>query len=192
MIILFVLFLLIKLIIGIPSNSYYLIDIDTNLLLNNSYCSNILISKNFYRIPNQCHKHLLCNAYHCDDKSFRCVKIRDTLCCLYKYLQKSCQKEILKDQFRSIYFHISIQHGYCEINLERIEQNDHSYCLANHLETTTTTTTSRSRSLPKHFHRYRTHLSNIHYLPHATTNTSSKTSFIYINFIVLLLLSILL
>ncbi len=32
------------------------------------------------------------------------VKIRDTLCC---YLQKSCPKEILKYQFRSIYFHIS-------------------------------------------------------------------------------------
>jgi hypothetical protein len=183
--ILFVLLLLINLIISIPSNSYYLIDIDRNFSLNNNYCSNILINKNFYRIPNQCHKHLFCNVYHCDDKSFRCIKIRETLCCLYAYLKKNCQKNNLKEQFRSIYFHISIQHGYCEINLERIEQNDHSYCLENHLETTTTSLSF------KHFHRYRHHLSTINYLQHKPTNISSKFSFFYINFIILLLSNLL-
>ncbi len=121
---------LIQLNTGIP---YYLIDIDPNISSNTSYCSSKLIENNLYRIPNQCHHHLLCNGYHCDDKSFRCVKLRETLCCLYEYLQRICrQNMILKDQFRSIYFHISIEHGYCEINLERIEQIDQSYCLANH------------------------------------------------------------
>jgi hypothetical protein len=130
--ILYIVLLSIKLNTGIPSNSYYLIDIDTNFSIN---CSSKLIENNLYRIPNQCHNHLLCDPYHCDDKSFRCVKLRETLCCLYKYLQNTCrQEQILKDQFRSIYFHISIQHGYCEINLERIEQIDQSYCLANHFE----------------------------------------------------------
>jgi len=186
--ILFVLLILIKIIIGIPSNSYYLIDIDTNLSLNNSHCSNILINKDLYRIPNQCHQHLLCDPYHCDDKSFRCVKIRETLCCLYNYIQKYCRNEILKDPFRSIYFHISIEHGYCEINLERIEKNDRSYCLSNSLETTTR---SQSHLSLKHFHRYRHHLttplSNVNYLKYQKTNISSKNSFIYINFIIVLL-----
>ena len=172
---------LIKIIIGIPSNSYYLIDIDTNLSLNTSYCSNILINKNLYHIPSQCHSHLLCTPYHCDDKSFRCIKIRETLCCLYKYIQKNCQKENFKDHFRSIYFHISIQHGYCEINLERIEQNDHSYCIANHHETTTTTALSK-----KHLHRYR-HRPHLTTHTYETTNISSKSSFIYINLIIVLL-----
>ncbi|CAF3332024.1 unnamed protein product [Rotaria sp. Silwood2] len=174
---------------GISSNSYYLIDIDRNLSLNNSYCSNILINKNLYRIPNQCHKHVLCDRYHCDDKSFRCIKIRETLCCLYKYIQNFCQKENLKDQFRLIYFYISIQHGYCEINLERIEQNDQSYCISNYVEITTTI--SSSHLSYKYFHRYyprlTTQLSNINYLRYDTTTISSKSSFIYINFIILLL-----
>jgi hypothetical protein len=172
--IIFVFLFVIKLNTGIPSNSYYLIDIDINSSLNISYCSNKLIEKNLYRIPNQCHNHLLCNAYHCDDKSFRCIKIRETLCCVYKYLQKSCSNEkILKDQFRSIYFHISIQHGYCEINLERIEQIDPSYCLAE-----IPTTTSQSRPSFKYIHRYRHHLTtpstNISDSP---MNISSKSSF---------------
>lgn len=167
--------LFIKFLLIISSDCYYLIDLDRNISLNDNYCSNMLINKDLYRIPNQCHKHLLCNGYHCDDQSFRCVKIRETLCCLYKYIEENCEKDLLKDQFRSIYFHISIQHGYCEINLERIEQNDHSYCLANHIETTTSF---------KHIHRYRHHAN-------ARLSKSSKITkslFFYINFIILLLL----
>jgi hypothetical protein len=167
--------------IAIPSNSYYLIDIDMNLSSNTSYCSNILINKDLYHIPVQCHSHLLCNPYHCDDKSFRCMKIRETLCCLYKYIQENCSKDKFKDHFRSIYFHISIQHGYCEINLERIEQNDQSYCIANHPEPTTM---SVSRLSKKYIHRYRHHLTT---RLTQTKNLSSKSSFIQTNLIVLLL-----
>ncbi|CAF3966884.1 unnamed protein product [Rotaria sp. Silwood1] len=90
----------------ISSNSYYLIDIDKNISFNTSYCSNILINKNLYRLPNQCHKHLLCYRYNCDYRLYRCMKIRETLCCLYKYIKKYCQKENFKDHFRFIYFHI--------------------------------------------------------------------------------------
>jgi hypothetical protein len=194
--ILFVFLLLIKLIISIPSNSYYLIDLDNNLSLNNSYCSNLFTNDQLYRIPRQCHKHLLCDPYYCDDKSFRCIKIRETLCCLYNYFQKTCEKENfiqMKDQFRSIYFHISIEHGYCEINLERIEKNDHSYCIADYQETTTTTTTTTSspRLSFRNFHRYhhrlttrpnRSVLSNFNYIRREIVNEkniSSKSSFIY-------------
>ena len=177
--ILYILLVLIKIIIGLPTNSYYLIDIYTNSSLNTSYCSNILITKDLYNIPRQCHSHLLCNPYHCDDKSFRCIKLRETLCCLYNYIQKSCQKENFKDHFRSIYFHISIQHGYCEINLERIEQNDHSYCIANHHETTTALS-------KKHLHRYR-HRPHLTTHTYETKNTSPKSSSIYINLIIGLL-----
>ncbi|CAF5011724.1 unnamed protein product [Rotaria sp. Silwood1] len=192
---LFILFLLLLLLINNISskslNSYYLIDIDRNFSLNNnSYCSNILINKNLYYIPNQCHKHVLCNRYNCDDKSYRCIKIREILCCLYKYIQKYCQKDNLKEQFRFIYFHISIQHGYCEINLERIEQNDQSYCISNNIETTTTTISLSHLSL-KYFHRYysrsTSQLSNINYLQYDTTTITSKSSFICVNFIILLL-----
>ncbi|CAF1174719.1 unnamed protein product [Rotaria sordida] len=185
--ILFILLELINKIICLSSNSYYLIDIDKNLSLNNSYCSNKLINKNLYRIPNQCHKHLLCNRYHCDDKSFRCIKIRETLCCLYKYIEKYCQKEYLKDQFRLIYFHISIQHGYCEINLERIEQNDQTYCISNYIETKKTTISQSYLSLKYFHHHLTTKLSNINYLRYDTTTISSKSSFIYTNFIIVLL-----
>lgn len=121
------------------SHSYYLIDIDTIF----SSCSNISINKTRYGIPHLCRKHLLCHPYHCDDQSFRCVKIRESLCCLSQYIDKFCStNRTYKDRFRSIYFHISIEHGYCEINLERVEQNDPSYCLTNQLEMTTTTTTT--------------------------------------------------
>jgi len=155
-------FLLIPIINGLPSNSYYLIDIDNNFSSNESYCSNIFTTEQIYRIPNQCHHHLLCDPYYCDDKSFRCIKIRETLCCLYKYFQLNCQLDNsiqIKDLFRSIYFQMSIEHGYCEINLERIEKTDQAYCIANIEETniTQTTTTmavsSTTRSSYKHFHR---------------------------------------
>lgn len=120
--------LLIQSIYSFQSHSYNLIDIDTNF----SSCSNILVNKTRYGIPHRCQKHLLCFPSHCDDQSFRCVKIRETLCCLSQYIEQICSKtRPYKEQFRSIYFHISIEHGYCEINLERIEQNDSSYCLTN-------------------------------------------------------------
>ena len=77
---------LISIINGLPSNSYYLIDIDNNISTNESYCSNILINDQIYRIPKECQHHLICDPYYCDDKSFRCIKIRETLCCLNKYL----------------------------------------------------------------------------------------------------------
>jgi len=152
-------FLLIPIINGIPSNSYYLIDIDNNLSLNESYCSNILINEQIYRIPKQCHHHLLCSPYYCDDKSFRCIKIRETLCCLYKYFQLNCQQNNsiqIKDLFRSVYFHMSIEHGYCEINLERIEKYDQAYCIGNIEETTQmmTMVSSSIRTSFKYFHRH--------------------------------------
>jgi len=177
-------FLLIPIINGLPSNSYYLIDIDNNFSSNESYCSNIFTTEQIYRIPNQCHHHLLCDPYYCDDKSFRCIKIRETLCCLYKYFQLNCQLDNsiqIKDLFRSIYFQMSIEHGYCEINLERIEQNDHSYCLAQNLETTTSTTISLSHLPSKRFQQYR------HHSITQSSNISSKSSFMYTNFIILLL-----
>jgi hypothetical protein len=213
--ILLVLLLLIPIINGIPSNSYYLIDIDNSLSSSNeSYCSNILINEQIYRIPNQCRHHLLCDPYYCDDKSFRCLKIREALCCLNTYFQSNCQEENLmkiKDLFRSIYFHISIEHGYCEINLERIEKNDQAYCIANNEEITTTTTTttvisSSSRSSFRYFHRrlstLRTNrfhhrlaarqnyssLANLDYLRRVTIieeNISSKSSKIFIDFFIL-------
>lgn len=136
-------FLLISLINGLPSKSYYLIDLVNSDIPNENYCSNILINQELYRIPEQCRHHLLCNPYYCDDKSFRCVKIREALCCLHKYFQTNCQQDNtvrIKDLFRSIYFQMSIEHGYCEINLERIERNDGAYCIANSEETQSTTT----------------------------------------------------
>ncbi|CAF3809615.1 unnamed protein product [Rotaria sp. Silwood1] len=63
----------------ISSNSYYLIDIDKNISFNTSYCSNILINKNLYRLPNQCHKHLLCYRYNCDYRLYRSVGYQPTL-----------------------------------------------------------------------------------------------------------------
>ncbi|CAF1242896.1 unnamed protein product [Adineta steineri] len=161
-------FLLIPIINGHSSKSYYLIDIDTNLSSNETYCSNILTNEQIYRIPKQCQQHLLCDPYYCDDKSFRCIKIRETLCCLYKYFQSNCQQNNsnqIKDIFRSVYFQMSIEHGYCEINLERIEKNDEAYCIANinqdiqqPIQILTTTPpliieSTTSRSLYKHFQR---------------------------------------
>lgn len=221
---LLVIFFLISLINGLPSKSYYLIDIDKNINLssNESYCSNILINDQIYRIPKQCQHHLLCNAYYCDDQSFRCIKIRETLCCLHKYFQSNCQEKNsnqIKDLFRSVYFHMSIEHGYCEINLERIEKNDQAYCIANIEETTPTTlspsSSSSIRSSFKHFHRHsstlRPHryrqriaprqnytlLANLDYLRQFTIieqNISSKFSRIFLDYflIISLLLSILL
>ena len=168
---LLLIFLWIPIINSIQTNSYYLIELDKQLSSssNESYCSNILTIEQTYRIPRQCQQHLLCNPYYCDDRSFRCMKIRETLCCLNRYLQSNCQKEDfkrIKDLFRSVYFQISIEHGYCEINLERIEKDDQMYCLANLEETTTTTTTTTTtmmtttmtvfssyRPIFKHFHR---------------------------------------
>jgi hypothetical protein len=54
---------------------------------------------------------------------------------------------------------MSIEHGYCEINLERIEKNDQAYCIANTEDTTTSTQTttmhlsSSIRPSIKYFHR---------------------------------------
>ena len=161
-ILLLLLFLLIQSICSSRSHSYYLIDIDMNF----SSCSNILINKTRYGIPRLCQKHLLCHPSHCDDQSFRCVKIRETLCCLSQYIEKICSKNRpYKDRFRSIYFHISIEHGYCEINLERIEQNDPSYCLTNQFYTTMMTITEEK-----------------------TTNLTSTSSVIQINSIILVLI----
>lgn len=147
---------LIPMINGLPSNTYYLIDIANNTSSNESFCSTPLINDQFYRIPQACQHHLLCDPYSCDDQSFRCVKIRESLCCLQNYLQQHCERENFlrtKDLFRSVYFHVSIEHGYCEINLERIEKSDQAYCLGNNQEATTTTISSSTRSTFKHFHR---------------------------------------
>ncbi|UJR33824.1 hypothetical protein I4U23_021248 [Adineta vaga] len=161
--------LFIPIISGLPSNSFYLIELDQKSSSNETYCSNIFTNQQTYRLPKECHKHLLCDPYYCDDKSFRCMKIRETLCCLHQYFQSHCQEDNvnrLKDQFRSVYFQISIEHGYCEINLERIEKNDQAYCIADIIEepksseaikTTTTTTMilldTSTRSTFKHFYR---------------------------------------
>ena len=207
----------ISIINGVPMNSYYLIDIDQNVSVNTSYCSNILTNEHTYRIPNQCHHHLLCNPYYCDDQSFRCVKIRESLCCLNKYLHSKCEHENfnrIKDLFRSVYFQISIDHGYCEINLERIEKQDQAYCIANieqpiEMTTmTTTTTTTTIRSFFKYFHRrsstlrpnrHQHHrlaarqnyssLANFDYLQRVTiieANVSSKSSRIFRNSLLIL------
>lgn len=161
------LFLLIEL---TRSHSYYLIDIDMNF----SSCSNILINKTRYGIPRLCQKHLLCHPSHCDDQSFRCVKIRETLCCLSQYIDKICSKDrTYKDRFRSIYFHISIEHGYCEINLERIEQNDPLYCLTNQFHTPTMMSVTRQ-------------------ILEKPTNFTSTSSVLQINSIVLILIILIL
>ncbi|CAF0724542.1 unnamed protein product [Rotaria sordida] len=216
-ILLVIIVLFIPIINCFPSNSFYLINIDKNLLSNESYCSNILINQHIYRIPKQCHHHLLCNSYYCDDKSFRCMKIRETLCCLYKYFQLNCQQDNfiqIKDLFRSIYFYMSIEHGYCEINLERIEKNDQAYCISNIEETLTTQTiktiiSSTIRSSFKYFHRRPSSLyphrqatrqnysslTNLDYLRQVTIieSISSKCSKIFIDsfLIIIFLLSIL-
>lgn len=206
--ILSIILLLIPIINGVPLNSYYLIDIDQNISLNTSYCSNILTNDHTYRIPKQCHRHLLCNPYYCDDQSFRCIKIRESLCCLNQYFQSNCEynnSNRIKDLFRSIYFQISIEHGYCEINLERIEKHDQAYCIANideSIETTTTMISTSIRSFIKYFHRRsstvqpnRYHhrlairqnysaLANLDYLQRVTiieANISSKSSRIFRN-----------
>lgn len=180
----FVLLLFVNIITAISSKSYYLIDIDMNVIRNGSSCPDILVNNHAYHIPNQCHKHALCSSYNCDDKLLRCIKIRETLCCLYKHIEKNCRKENLRDQFRSIYFHASIQHGYCEINLERIEQNDSSYCVGNYTETTTLSSNLSLKNFPRYQHRLTTRLSKINYLQHQTINISSKSSIIFTNFIV--------
>ncbi|CAF2335187.1 unnamed protein product [Rotaria sp. Silwood2] len=187
-ILLVIVFLLSPIINCLASNSFYLLRIDNNLLSNESYCSNILINQHIYRIPKQCHYHLLCNSYNCDDQSFRCTKIRETLCCLYKYFQLNCQEDNfirIKDLFRSVYFYMSIEHGYCEINLERIEKNDQTYCISNIEETKIITTqtlrtivSSTVRSSFKYFHR---RPSSLH--PHRVAtrqNYSSLTSLDYL------------
>ncbi|CAF1232752.1 unnamed protein product [Rotaria magnacalcarata] len=182
-VILSVIFLSMPIVNGLPSNAYYLIDINNSALSNESYCSNILVNQEVYRIPEQCQHHLLCTPYYCDDKSFRCIKIREALCCLYKYFQSNCQQDNtfrVKDLFRSVYFQISIEHGYCEINLERIERNDQAYCIADEQETQLTTTQTVPTTVPspirssvKYFHR-RPSLSSLlhhhhhHQSPHLT------------------------
>ncbi|CAF0759417.1 unnamed protein product [Adineta ricciae] len=131
----------------VSSNAYYLIDINEDLTLESAnYCTNLSIHRDLSSIPRQCHRHLYCGSYNCEEQSFRCVKIREALCCLYDYLQSNCSKEKFKDHFRSVYFHTSLQHGYCEINLERIEQDADSYCLANLKETTTSFSLPLKRS----------------------------------------------
>jgi hypothetical protein len=169
----------------IPSKSYYLIDIDTNVSLDN-YCLNISAKRDLYSIPRPCHHHLLCDSYNCDERSFRCVKLRETLCCLHTYIQRHCRDVNLKDHFRSIYFHTSIQHGYCEINLERIEQRDHSYCLTNHLDSSTIPSSPVSL---KRLHRYHHHVSTPHVrFVYGAETISSETSLLRMNLFVLLLL----
>ena len=160
---LFILFF--PLISGLPSNSYYLIELDQHLSSNESYCSNIFTNQQTYRLPTECHKHLLCDPTYCDDQTFRCMKIRETLCCLHQYLQSHCQKDNanrLKDLFRSVYFQMSIEHGYCEINLERIEKFDQAYCIADLIDEPKSSETTKTiivrwetstRSIYKHFHR---------------------------------------
>lgn len=123
----------------IQSNCYYLIELNRNYSSIKSYCSIEYFEKNLYHIPERCHRHVECHSSHCDDRQFRCVKLRETLCCLYEYIREKCLNINIKERFRSIYFHLSIQHGYCEINLERIEQQDQTYCLNNYIETTTIT-----------------------------------------------------
>ena len=127
------LFLCIGLVLTVERKSYYLIDLDRHASLNTSNCSSLVHRDQSYRIPRLCHSHLLCSPSSCDDPSFRCVKLRETLCCAQRHLRRSCPDDDLrrlKDQFRSLYFDVSIEHGYCEINLERIEQDDRSYCIA--------------------------------------------------------------
>lgn len=164
-------FLITPIIHSLPSNSYYLIDIDSKISSNTSYCSNLLTNEQTYRIPSQCRHHLLCTPYYCDEQSFRCMKIRESLCCLYRYLQDNCREvdsNQIRDLFRSIYFQISIEHGYCEINLERIEKNDQAYCIATVEEETTATTTVASVSIRpsyRHFHRRPSTLSPTRYRP---------------------------
>ena len=150
-----------------PSNPYNLIHVDSDLSSSNaSYCSTSFIQNDVYRIPRQCHAHLVCDPYYCDDKSFRCTKLREILCCLYDHVQTHCPADQFaktRDHFRAMYFHMSIQHGYCEINLERIEKNDYSYCLVTDLDTSTTsttTTTSLPRTSYKYIHRYRHRLAS--------------------------------
>lgn len=111
--------------------SSYLIDLDSSW--NSNDCSTLVHRDHRYRIPRPCHSHLLCSPSSCDDPSFRCVKLRETLCCVQRFIRRSCPVEDLrrlKERFRSFYFDVSIEHGYCEINLERIEQDDRSYCIA--------------------------------------------------------------
>ncbi|CAF0934265.1 unnamed protein product, partial [Didymodactylos carnosus] len=125
-------------------NSYYLLNIDDNLNDTQSssvICDNLLTEQQTYRIPRQCLTHFYCDSSKCDDQQFRCVKLRESLCCLYKYFTKNCRLNTIKENFRYIYFQLSIQHGYCEINLERIENTDETYCIAEddfrQLQTTT-------------------------------------------------------
>lgn len=188
---LILLLLLPSIIHSLPSNRYYLLDIDSTSSSNTSYCANLFTNEQTYRLPSQCHHHLLCTPYFCDDQSFRCMKIRETLCCLHGYLEENCRQidaTRIKDLFRSIYFQMSIEHGYCEINLERIEKNDQSYCIATITEETTSTTTATTtvmstiRPFYRHFHRRPSTLSLNRYRPRLAVrqNYSSMANLDYL------------
>lgn len=141
-----------------PLRTFYLLDIDHRSSFNTSFCSDSLIDGEFYRIPRQCQKHLQCHSFHCDEQSFRCVKIRETLCCLKRYFHRHCSKserQQIKDQFRSVYFHVSIEHGYCEINLERIEKLDENYCLADPPESFDRSISTTTMKIERHRTRHR-------------------------------------
>ncbi|CAF0899505.1 unnamed protein product [Didymodactylos carnosus] len=113
--------------------SYYLLNVDVNSNDSQSssiICDNLFTEQQTYRIPRECLSHFYCDLSKCDEHQFRCVKLRESLCCLYKYFTKHCRLNTIKENFRYIYFQLSVQHGYCEINLERIENNDETYCIA--------------------------------------------------------------
>lgn len=119
------------LVLTAASHSSYLIDVDSSW--NSVDCSTLFDGADLHRIPRLCHWHLLCSPSSCDDSSFRCVKLRETLCCVEQFIRRSCpvaDLRRLKARFRSFYFDVSIEDGYCEINLERIEREDRSYCIA--------------------------------------------------------------
>jgi len=170
------LLLIFKIVQTTTSQSYYLLDVDLSSNNNETetvLCSNLQISQT-YRIPRQCLKHFYCDPVYCDDKQFRCVKVRESLCCLHKYFLNNCQqnRDEIKEQFRLIYFQISLLHPYCEINLERIEKNDDTYCIAvddRELSTTTMTIPSPIRIYRPYHHRNR-HLKPSFYNPTATSN----------------------
>jgi hypothetical protein len=84
---------------------------------------------------------------------------------------------------------MSIEHGYCEINLERIEKHDQAYCIANieqPIEMTMTTTTASTSIRPffKYFHRrsstVRPNRHNNHHRLATRQNYSSLANFDYL------------
>jgi len=119
----------------LQSNGYYLLELNRNHSSIESYCSIEYFDGVSYQIPRQCHRHVQCASSNCDDRQFHCVKLRETLCCLYDFVRSTCVNRNVNERFRSVYFHVSIQYGFCEINLERIEQQDRTYCLNNYVET---------------------------------------------------------